>query len=203
MKETRSATRDAAEDIFFGQVVINWARWFLIAGGIALVLWSAADVTQLVVGTLAVVALMGVNFYLHGRQLAARPANPALITIASLLDLAVVTMVVLFWPDAEHRGLASPFFIFYYPVLLAFAFVMQPKFTLAYTLLALAAYAGACFLVDQSIVTEAGSAESLVARLITLGAMGGLGTYYWRIQRGRRRASEQRTRDNRDPQAGT
>ena len=194
MKETRTVEQEAAEDIFFGQVVINWARWFLIAGGIVLVLWKASDINQLVVGTLAVVALMAVNFYLHGRQLAERPANPALITVASLLDLAVITVVILVWPESEHRGLASPFFIFYYPMVLAFAFVMPPKSTAAYTLVALAAYAGACFLASPSIVTDTAVAanfdvETLVARLITLGAVGGLGTYYWRIQRNRRRAT--------------
>ena len=30
--------REQAEDIFFGQVVINWARWFVIAAGVVLVM---------------------------------------------------------------------------------------------------------------------------------------------------------------------
>ena len=113
MKEIRSIGQEAAEDVFFGQVVINWARWFLIVGAVVLVLWNAADVNQLVAGTVAVVALMAINFYLHGRQLADRPANRALITLASFLDVAVITVVVLAWPESEERGLASPFFVFY------------------------------------------------------------------------------------------
>ena len=193
--------------------MINWARWFLIAGAIVLVVWNPADTNQLVVGTLAVVALMAVNFYLHGRQLAQRPANPALITVASLLDLAVITAVVVFWPESEHRGLGSPFFIFYYPVVLAFAFafvfVMRPRFTFAYTLAVLAAYAGACFLADTSVITDAGvvtselNVETLVARLITLGAMGGLGDYYWQIQRNRRGAVEGKPAAMHNPAAGS
>ena len=95
MNDTRSIKQEGAEDIFFGQVVMNWARWFLIAGGVVLVVWRAGDINELIVGTLAVVALMAVNFYLHGRHLAQRPANPTLITVASLLDLAVITLVVL------------------------------------------------------------------------------------------------------------
>ena len=181
MNDTRSIKRETAEDIFFGQVVMNWARWFLIAGGVILVVWKAADVNELIAGTLAVVALMVVNFYLHGRQLAQRPANPTLITIASLMDLAVITLVVLVWPESEQRGLGSPFFVMYYPLVLAFAFVMKPSLTVIYTAVALSAYTGASLLVG----TDHFDLETLVARLIALGAMGGLGAYYWRIQRDR------------------
>ena len=186
MRETWRLAQEATEDIFFGQVVINWARWFLIVGGIVLVLWTADNATQMVVGIIPVMALMAVNFYLHGRYLAEQPANPALITLASVLDVAVITVVILFWPAPAQSGLGSPFFIFYYPVLLAFAFVMRPRFTVAYTLVTLGVYTGVCLL-----ATAAGAfdAETLIARLITLGAMGGLGTYYWRIQRRRRNAS--------------
>ena len=181
MNDTRSIKQETAEDIFFGQVVMNWARWFLIAGGVILVVWKAADVNELIAGTLAVVALMVVNFYLHGRQLAQRPANPTLITLASLMDLAVITLVVLVWPESEQRGLGSPFFVMYYPLVLAFAFVMKPSLTVIYTAVALSAYTGASILVG----TDHFDLETLVARLIALGAMGGLGAYYWRIQRAR------------------
>ena len=51
MKETWRLAQETAQDIFFGQVVINWARWFLIVGGIVLVLWTAANATQMVVGS--------------------------------------------------------------------------------------------------------------------------------------------------------
>ena len=202
MQETRSEAQEAAEDVFFGQVVINWARWFIIAAGVVLVLMTADKPTQVVVGILPVVGLMAMNFYLHGRRLAERPANRALISLSSVLDLAAVTAVVLLWPGAA--GLRSEFFIMYYPVVLAFAFVMPPRATIAYTLVALAAYAGACFLAEIPYVvvehsklyllsSQPGVAmdavETLVTRLITLGAMGALGTYYWRVQRNRRRAA--------------
>ena len=185
MRETWRLAQEASEDIFFGQVVMNWARWFLVVGGIVLVLWTASSTTQLVVGIIPVMALMAINFYLHGRYLAGQPANPAMITLASVMDVALITVVVLFWPESAQRGLGSPFFIFYYPVVLAFAFVMRPGFTVAYTVVALGAYAGASLLVG----TTDFDLETLVARLITLGAMGGLGTYYWRIQRNRRQAA--------------
>ena len=112
--------------------------------------------SQLVLGIIPVMVLMAVNFYLHGRHVAERPANPVLVTLASVLDLAVITSVVIIWPEADYRGLGSPFFIFYLPVIVAFAFVMRPGLTAAFTLAALAAYAGACFLADTAVATEDG-----------------------------------------------
>ena len=205
MQEPRNSEQEAAEDVFFGQVVINWARWFIIAAGVVLVLMTADNTGKVVVGILPVVALMAMNFYLHGRRLAERPANRALIMLSSLLDLAAITAVVLLWPGAP--GLHSPFFVMYYPVVLAFAFVMPARLTFVYTVVALAAYAGASFaaeipnlgsqekllLLSSNVDVLQGAVESLVARLITLGAMGALGTYYWRIHRGRRRAASDQT----------
>jgi hypothetical protein len=205
MKETRTAEQEAAEDVFFGQVVANWARWFIIAAAAVFVLWSADTTGKLVVGIIPIVALMAINFYLHGRYMAERPANRALIALTSLMDIALITTVVLLWPGAG--GLKSPFFIMYYPVVLAFAFVMPPRATAVFTVVALGAYAGASILAEAANAA-AGNAESLlllssngavaqaaieglVTRLITLGAMGALGTYYWRIQRNRRRAASE------------
>ena len=189
MQDMRSTAQEAAEDVFFGQVVINWARWFVIAAGVVLILLSADNTTKVVLGIIPVVGLMVMNFYLHGRRLAERPANRGLITLASLVDLAAITAVVSLWPEAQ--GMKSEFFIMYYPVVLAFAFVMPPKATLVYTTAALVAYAAACFVVDPDVITDYIEMESFVTRLITIGAMGALGAYYWRIQRNRRRVVEQ------------
>jgi hypothetical protein len=130
---------------------------------------------------------MAINFYLHGRSFAEKPANRAMITLTSVIDIALITTVVLFWPGAP--GIQSVFFVMYYPVILAFAFIMPPKVTLVYTALAVVAYTGASILADTSILTDVALIESLVTRVITLGAMGALGTYYWRTQRNRRRAA--------------
>ena len=195
MEATISTQHEAAEDVFFGQVVINWARWFIIAAGVVFVLLTADDTTKIVLGVLPLVGLMVMNFYLHGRRLAERPANRALITAASLIDLALITLVVVAWPGAN--GLQSEFFIMYYPVVLAFAFVMPPKVTIGYTAIAMAVYTGACFLAGASgdDFKEVEAYETLVSRLITLGAMGALGTYYWRIQRDRRRTAADKGAD--------
>lgn len=185
MTEIRSPQQEAAEDIFFGQVVIIWARWFVILTGAVLALWAASSISELTVAAMLIVALMAVNFFVHGRYMMEKPINRALTAIVSLIDLIIITLIVLAWRG--QTGLDSPFFIFYYPVLAAFAFVFTPGLTLAYTALALAAYAGANLLGDPGFLFRMHDVELLITRLITLAAMGGLGTYYWRIQRQRRR----------------
>lgn len=197
MNQTRTKKLESAEDVFFGQVVINWARWFLIAAGAFLIVGTSEGTGELALGIMPIIGLMAMNFYLHGRRLAERPANRALILLASLLDV-VITLVVLVW--SGHRGLSSEFYIAYYPVVLAFAFVMPPKLTAVYTLVAVAAYAAACmvtpgvFFVDGSVtsVLDSGAlnvdaAKALLMRVITIAAVGGLGTFYYRKQRDLRR----------------
>jgi hypothetical protein len=182
MHDTRVHAREAAEDVFFGQVVIIWARWFLIVGGAVLALWTTQKSTQLAVAVVPIAALMAMNFYLHGRYLTERPSNRVQIGAASLLDLALITGLVAFWHDGS--GLASPFLVFYYPVLLAFAFVMPRRLAIGYTALAVALYSA----VSLPQVGSPVDAKELLLRVATMAAMGGLGTFYWRIQRDRRRA---------------
>jgi hypothetical protein len=187
MQELRSQAQEAAEDIFFGQVVIIWARWFVIVAGMILILWSSTSVGELTTATLLVVPLIIINFFVHGRYLMERPANRTLLTGLSLADLIIIVIIVLTWQD--QNGLQSNFFIFYYPVILAFAFVFPPQVSTVYTVVALVSYVGVCLLSDSSFVGDPVELERLVVRLITLAAMGGLATYYWRIQRDRRRGS--------------
>ncbi len=185
MQVVRSAAQEAAEDVFFGQVVIIWARWFLILAGAMLTLWTATTVSEITTKILLVVILMAMNFFLHGRYLMERPANRTLIMAASVLDLLIITGAILMWQG--QGGLRSQFFVFYYPVLLAFAFVFPPRLAIGYTGLTLVMYVVACLVADFSFVGDADSLKVLVMRLITLASVGGLATYYWRIQRERRR----------------
>lgn len=187
MQKLRTVQQEIAEDIFFGQLVSIWARWFLIFAGTILALWSTSDETQLSLAILPVIALMAMNFFLHGRYIIEQPANRILIVAASVLDMAIITLIVGFLPG-EH-GLASEYFIFYYPVVLAFAFVFPPRLTTVYTLAVLIAYAGVSLLVDSSFISDSIMLEILTIRLVTLAATGFLGNYYWRIQRDRRRSA--------------
>ena len=107
----------------------------------------------------------------------------------------MITLVILVW--SGHRGLSSEFYIAYYPVVLAFAFVMPPRVTAVYTLIAVAAYAAACmvtpqvFFVDGAVNVD--TAKALLMRLITIAAVGGLGTFYYRKQRDLRRHASRET----------
>jgi hypothetical protein len=186
-KSSNSKAQEAAEDIFFGQIVIIWARWFLIAAGAVVALWSATDENQLILAILTVVVLMGMNFFVHGRYMTGKPVNKFLLLFANLIDVAVITLMVLFWPG--QAGMNSNFFILYYPILLAWALVFSPEITIIFSLITLAVYTAACLLGgDVQLAWSIAGFETLVARLITLGAMAGLGTYYYRRQRDSLRA---------------
>lgn len=186
MQDVRSPAQEAAEDIFFGQLVIIVARWFLIIAAMVLILWNADNSADLIKGIVPVIGLIAMNFYLHGRYLVERPANQALIMTASMLDLVIVTALVLTYAPAGV-GFDSTLFVLYYPILLAFAFVFPRGQTLFYTFATLAAYALAVWVRDPLLVDDSTKLEILVQRLTTLAAVGLLGTYYWRIQRDRRR----------------
>jgi hypothetical protein len=182
----RELEQEAAEDILFGQVVTIWARWFLIAAGTIFFLWTATKATELALGVLPIVGLMAVNFYLHGRYFLERPSNAVLTAAASAVDIALVSTIVLLWHSSTvggRTGLASPFFVLYYPVVLALAYVLPRRATVVFTAATAVVYTVLC-LPD---LTSIASAKVLVLRLATIVAMGGLGSFYWRIQRERRR----------------
>ena len=184
MTQTQTRTEEAAQDIFFGQIVMNWARWFVIGAAAILILGTANETKDVVLGIWPIVGLMALNFYLHGRRAVERPANPRLITLASVLDVAVITAAV---TTGIGAGIANPFYLAYYPVVLAFAFVMQPRATVVLTAAVVVSYAAAAFFADGSALFDSVSQlKQLAARLISLAAVGGLGAYFWRIQRRRR-----------------
>ena len=185
-REVRTAEQAAAEDIFFGQSVILWARWGVIVAGTVLVLWTSTSVGQLTRTFPFFLALMAMNFFLHGRYVMGSPLNRQVVILASLIDLVLITAIVLFWPGPI--GLKSQFFVLYFPVVFAFALVFPRVIEVAYTTLCILVYAGACF--ATSTVSTANSADDyklLVMRLIVIAAMGFLGNYYFRIQRDRLR----------------
>lgn len=185
--------RESAEDVFYGQVVINWARWFVIAAGVILVMTLTNTSAELTVGIIPIVGLMVVNFYLHGRRLAQNPANRGLIAISSLLDLVLITTVIAIGPSPAEAGLGSQFYVAYFPVIAAFGFVMPRMLTVAYTAIAMVAYTVTTLVVNTQILDGSQLSwpdfESLVTRLIAMAAVGGLASFFWRVQRNRRRAS--------------
>lgn len=187
MSRPRTLAQESAEDIFFGQIAIIWARWFLIAAGAIIALWSATSLLQIVVSIVIVIALMTINFFAHGRYLMERPANRLLLIATNVIDVAVITILVIIWPG--QSGLNSHFFILYYPLLFAFALVFSPRVTAIFSIFTLGMYAAASLVAtDAGLVFSITGFELLATRLITLGAMGGLGTFYYRRQRDSLRA---------------
>jgi hypothetical protein len=185
MQTQRNSAQEAAEDIFFGQLVIIYARWFVIVAMVVLALWSTESIDQLVGATMFIVPLMIINFFVHGRYLMEKPVNKMLLTVLSVVDILIISLLILFWPSA--RGIESEFYIFYYPLILAFSFVSLARNSIVYTVFALVLYTATCFFVSPATVLDMLWLERLTIRLITIAAMGVLGAYYWRIQRTRLR----------------
>jgi hypothetical protein len=191
LREVRTAAQANQEDLFFGQTVIVWARWSVIVAGIILVLWTSASVTHLTQTVPFFLALMAMNFFLHGRYVMGSPLNRAAVMVTSVIDLVLITAIVVFWPGSH--GLYNQFFVLYFPVVFAFALVFTRKVEAAYTVLAIAAYSGACFITGTVPLDLGHDDKVLVMRLVVIAAMGFLGNYYFRIQRDRlKRASQGR-----------
>jgi hypothetical protein len=182
-REVRTPKQAEQEDLFFGQNVILWARWSVIVAGIVLVLWTSTDVALLTQTMPFFLVLMAVNFFLHGRYVTGSPLNRVAVTVASVVDLVLITAIVVLWPGSH--GLNNQFFVLYYPVVFAFALVFTRKIEVAYTVLAIVLYTGACVLTGTVPFNLGDEDKVLVMRLIVIAAMGFLGNYYFRIQRDR------------------
>lgn len=183
MREVRSRSQAEQEDVFFGQTVIVWARWSVIVAGIVLVLWTSTDVHLLTQTMPFFLALMAINFFIHGRYVMGSPLNRTVVTAASIVDLLLITAIVVFWPHAQ--GFKNEFYVLYFPVVFAFALVFTRRVEVVYTVLAMLAYSGACVLTGTLNLFDSSSLKILVMRLIVIASMGFLGNFYFRIQRDR------------------
>ena len=182
-REVRTPQQAEQEDLFFGQSVTLWARWSVIVAGIVLVLWTSTDVALLTQTMPFFLVLMAVNFFLHGRYVTGSPLNRVAVTVASVVDLILITAIVVLWPGSH--GLQNQFFVLYFPVVFAFALVFTRKIEAAFTVLAIVLYAGACVLTGTVPFDLGNDDKVLVMRVIVIAAMGFLGNYYFRIQRDR------------------
>ena len=183
IREARTPKQAEQEDLFFGQSVILWARWSVIVAGIVLVLWTSTNVALLTQTIPFFLVLMAVNFFLHGRYVMGSPLNRVAVTVASVVDLILITAIVTLWPGSH--GLHNQFFVLYFPVVFAFALVFTRKIEAAYTVLAIVLYVGACVFTGTVPLDLGSDDKVLVMRVIVIAAMGFLGNYYFRIQRDR------------------
>ncbi len=183
IREVRDAKQAEQEDVFFGQTVILWARWAVIVAGIALVLWTSTSVGLLSSTMPFFLVLMAVNFFLHGRFVMGSPLNRVAVTVASVVDLILITAIVVLWPGSH--GLQNEFYVLYFPVVFAFALVFTRQIEAVYTVLAILMYTLACVLTGTVPFDFGSDDKILVMRLVVIAAMGFLGNYYFRIQRDR------------------
>jgi len=190
MFQTLTANQEDREDLFYGQVVVILARWFLILAGVVLALWTATSVEAVVLPIGFMIVLMGMNFYLHGRYLMRQPVQAPLVYLSSAVDLIVITLIVVFWTQGRGTGLASPFFVFYYPALLAFALIFPLAMTLLFTAAAVWLYTVVSLGDPWRWLGLLDSADTqvLVARLISLVAVAVVANYYARVEAERRDA---------------
>lgn len=179
-----SQEQEAKQDIFFGQVVVIWARWAVLLASMVVAFWTSDTTVQLGRRFGLVSILVGGNFLLHGRYVTGTPLNRHSVLIVSGIDLLLVTAIVWLWPPGS--GLDSPFFVLYYPLVFAVALVFVPRIGLAFAAAALGAYASVCAATGTLATTM--EMRSFFMRSVTLLAMGVLGASYWRMQRERHRA---------------
>jgi len=174
---SESARIEAQEDIFYGQIVCITARWCIIAGSIFLALFRADNIGAMERSLIPLLILVAANFFLQARYMMRLPANALLLQILSFVDLAVITVIVMSGnPD---------FYVFYYPVALAYAMVFVRRLTLIFTGVLAIGYTAVSVLGAPGIHFN-GDEETLAIRLVTLLGTTLLGTMYWRIQRARR-----------------
>jgi hypothetical protein len=167
---------EAQEDVFYGQIVTIIARWSVIAGAVFATLYHADNIANMERALIPLLVLGAANFFLQARYMMRLPANALLLQVGSVVDVVVITMLVLAGrPD---------FFVFYYPVVLAYALVFARRLTMIFTAVLGLGYAIMAITVAPGLHFD-GDERGLLIRFVTLVSTSLLATMYWRIQRAR------------------
>ncbi len=182
MRTPKTVSKEDLQDVWYGQVVVILARWFVIGAGLMLTLWRADQIEDITGVIYPLIGLVGLNFFLHGRILTGSPIRRELILISSVIDVALISSIVGMASWKAESGIDNPFYVFYYPVLLAFALVFPWRLAIPFGAAVIAVYAS--IVVASGLGPETMQAyETLVARGVTMASMVLLGSLYWRIQR--------------------
>ena len=190
MSEISKAEKtEALQDVFYGQIVFIWARWIIIISTLFLVLRNAQSVADIQIPMIPVGLLIVANFYLHGRFVMRQPANPILLTLATTIDFIFITLVIVLGAGGE-TGIDNPFFVLYFPVMLAYSLVFPRRRSLVMAFLLIIVYFLICLLMKPGISIAEGDEKVLAVRIVMLLVTALLGTMYWRIQRMRRRGKD-------------
>jgi hypothetical protein len=165
-----------SEDLFYGQAVIVWARWILIATGLVLSFWDPQSLSLLQIQLAAIIALAFGNFYLHVQLLRGHPAIDRVVYAASAADLAVVTTLVI-----AQGGYSSPVFVFYFAAVLGLSVAFPAVLTAIYTSAVVVVY-------GIVSVSTADSADypAVFTRLLMIAAIAVCGALFARSESHRR-----------------
>ena len=178
MLERIATSRRAVDDLTHGQIVIIVARWILVMAGLLLAMWNPASLTELRVEIFVLLSLAVVNFYLHTQLVVKRISRPAVVYLASALDLTVVTLLIL-----VQGGYDSTLHIFYFPAVLGYAVAFPRLLTAIYTAGAAAAYG----LIGLSTAVGVTEVQDVVIRVLMLVAVAACGSVYLGVESNRRR----------------
>ncbi len=165
-----------SENLFYGQAVIVWARWILIATGLVLSFWEPASLGLLQIQLAAIITLAFGNFYLHVQLLRGRPAIDRVVYAASAADLAVVTTLVI-----SQNGYSSPVFVFYFAAVLGLSVAFPAVLTALYTSAVVVVYGIVCL--STADTTEY---PAVFTRLLMIAAIALCGALFARSESHRR-----------------
>lgn len=186
---SKAEITEAQQDVFYGQIVFIWARWIIIVSTLFLILRNARSVADIQIPMIPLVLLIAANFFVHGRFVMRRPANAILLTIATTIDFVFITVIILLGAGGS-TGIANPFFVLYYPVLLAYSLVFRRRRTLRMASILIIVYLLICLLIPPRVSIANEDEKVLAVRIVMLLVTALLGTMYWRIQRRRRRGDD-------------
>lgn len=163
-------------DLVSGQEVIVAARWVLVVAAMLFALWLPADLPQLRVEAFLILLLAMGNFFLHAQVLRRKPAADWAVYAASAGDLIAITTLLVM-----QGGLRSDLYVFYFPAVLAYSVAFASRYTVAYTVLAVAGYAATCWV---SATTEA-EVLTVAVRCLMIVAVATCGNQYRRMEHSR------------------
>ena len=164
------------EDLFYGQAVIVWARWILIATGLVLSFWAPASLSILQIQLAAIIALAFGNFYLHVQLLRGHPAIDRVVFAASAADLAVVTTLVI-----VQGGYSSPVFVFYFAAVLGLSVAFPAVLTALYASTVVVVYGVVCL-----STTDPSNYPAVFTRVLMIAAIAVCGAIFARSESHRR-----------------
>ena len=189
------SSQETSDDFRYGQVVIAIGRWFLLGLGMFVTLYRphADNISTLALGAGLIWGLTLFNAYLHARVMMNRPVGKGLVYAASIMDIAVISGLI-----SLFGGFHAYSFIFYYPAILAFSLVFPPAISFSFTGVVIFVYSLISFVVGDGLSIKTGEEERvLIARLVVMLAVAAIGTFFWRVERQRRKAAVETQVDTR------